>query len=467
MSVKKEISPDFAYSNIFPDANSIFKVRVQDVEEIKENCIVVLDTNTILVPYAVGAESLSQIEKVYRPLVDHGRLKVPGQVAREFAINRTTKLSELHSQLVRLKNVPSAKGKYPLLENDPAYAAFLEVEIQLEQVLHKYKQRLNDLINIVRAWSWDDPVSKLYSELFAEAIVDLRMSETDTALDLERRLALSIPPGYKDKGKELNSSGDLVIWQTILQIGEDENKDIIFVSGEGKTDWWYRSENHPLYPRFELVDEFWRKTGGKSFHILRLSALLELFGVGEDTVTEVEAKEKQYEIEERVSSWQATEVPQEVLQERLLKDYLTSTLRERLPVSYIFGEGTTFPHILFGRLFSGEIYEVGIAYLYVPESIVLNQPTDLRNSINALLSDSFFYLNPDLRPSNSTQHKERSNTVSRTLTVYIASGTNNGAKSLARYILNTFTLPNHLPVAIGFINLDGTFTQVADLLSDH
>ena len=174
MSGKKEINYDFAYSNIFPDANSIFNVNVRGIEEVKESCIVVLDTSTILVPYTVSAESLGQIEEVYRPLVEQERLKIPGQVAREFAINRTTKLSELHSQLVRRKNVPSTKGIYPLLENELAYAAFLEVEACLEQTLQEYRQRLNDLICIVRGWSWGDPVSKLYSELFAEAIVELK-----------------------------------------------------------------------------------------------------------------------------------------------------------------------------------------------------------------------------------------------------------------------------------------------------
>lgn len=44
-----------------------------------------------------------------------------------------------------------------------------------------------------------------------------------------------------------------------------------------------------LYPRFELVDEFRETTKGKSFHIVSLSTLLEIF----DTDSEIKDSHKQ------------------------------------------------------------------------------------------------------------------------------------------------------------------------------
>ena len=58
-----------------------------------------------------------------------------------------------------------------------------------------------------------------------------------------------------------------------------------------KTDWFHRSEGQSLYPRFELISEFREKGTKKSFHIIKLSELLEIFGADEKVVKELEFEE--------------------------------------------------------------------------------------------------------------------------------------------------------------------------------
>src|SRR5688572_17054424 len=91
----------FIRSQTYPDAVSIFAAKPPPLSDIYKNCICVLDTNALLVPFTIGKESIEQIRKTYISLAKAKRLVVPGQVAREFADNRAKKLGELYQQLFR------------------------------------------------------------------------------------------------------------------------------------------------------------------------------------------------------------------------------------------------------------------------------------------------------------------------------------------------------------------------------
>jgi exonuclease VII small subunit len=105
-------------------------------------------------------------------LARNGQLIVPGQVAREFARNRATKLAELFQQIVRRANVPNLqKGKYPLLESVKEYQELVTIEREIDSKLSEYRTAIEKLKEHVRAWTWNDPVSLLYAELFSESVV--------------------------------------------------------------------------------------------------------------------------------------------------------------------------------------------------------------------------------------------------------------------------------------------------------
>jgi hypothetical protein len=278
----------------YPEAAKIFSASLKSLNAIKDNCMVVLDTNALLVPFTTGKESLEQIRKTYKFLVEQKRLVVPGQVAREFAKNRAGKLVELFQQLNRRASTPSLqRGKYPLLESIDDYQESVRLEGQIDDLLRKYRETINKVLDHIRTWTWDDPVSSLYSELFTEDVVIDPPFDRDTVrTELTRRQIHGIPPGYKDSSKDDNGIGDFLIWQTILEVGKSQNKSVIFVSGEEKADWRYKSEGQTLYPRYELADEFRRNSGGESFHITQFSQFLDLYGATEKVVEEVRQKEQ-------------------------------------------------------------------------------------------------------------------------------------------------------------------------------
>jgi hypothetical protein len=278
---------------LFPDAKNVFGVTLKPLSKIKDSCLVVLDTNVLLVPYTINPKGLDEVAKAYKKLVGEKRLIVPAQVAREFAKNRPNKLSELYQQLFskRSKLQPFQRGQYPLLDSLPQYTEVVEIEKALDKQLEKYKEALSKVLDHVREWNWNDPVSLLYGGLFVpEVVSEPTIAKEDLESDFKRRQQHKIPPGYKDSAKDDLGVGDVLIWHTILELGKREKKDVIFVSADGKSDWYHQSDG-PLYPRFELVDEFRRASGGASFHILKFSDFLDLFGAKETVVKEVRQEE--------------------------------------------------------------------------------------------------------------------------------------------------------------------------------
>jgi hypothetical protein len=305
----------FIINSIFPDAESLFATYIKPLEEIKHTALVVLDTNSLLVPYSVSKQSLSQIKETYKKLVKAEQLLVPGQVAREFVKNRTNKISELFQKLHREQthtyNIQI--GKYPLLESLSDYQETVRLEKEIDKLLKDYKKAISNVLDHIRSWTWNDPVSLLYAELFTKEVVfDLVLNEEELKKDLSRRQLHSIPPGYKDSSKDDSGIGDLLIWSTILEVGQSRKKDVIFVSNDKKSDWWYKIEKQPLYPRYELIDEFRRKSKGLSLHIIPFSRFLDLYGASESVVEEVREEENRLNLEvgligEFVNKWQVLE----------------------------------------------------------------------------------------------------------------------------------------------------------------
>lgn len=290
----------FIAESIYPEVEPIFTAKFRTVNEVKEDCLVVLDTNALLVPYLIGKDSIEQIRGTYEKLVSEKRLLIPSQVAREFAKNRANKLTELYQQFNRkISNINQLhKGRYPLLESLDSYEKALNLETRIDKLMTDYKKTVKEVLAHIKNWTWDDPVSLLYADLLkGDVLQDLKYDKEEIQVELTRRQIHSIPPGYKDGGKEDNGIGDFLIWRTILEAGKTREKSLLFVSGEEKPDWFHKSEGQALYPRYELVDEYRRNSKGQSFHIVSFARFLNIFGASKSVVEEVQEEERKLNLE--------------------------------------------------------------------------------------------------------------------------------------------------------------------------
>ena len=142
--VLEEDDDPFAANEVYPDAAAVFTGERRALNDIKSTCLVVLDTNVLLIPYTISPKNLEEIGKSYRTVATRGDLVVPAHVAREFARNRAKKLAELHQQITRkrAKLEQLHTGKYPLLESVPGYADVVQKEAAIDEQVSNYRKAL-------------------------------------------------------------------------------------------------------------------------------------------------------------------------------------------------------------------------------------------------------------------------------------------------------------------------------------
>lgn len=287
------MSSIFIKKEIYPDAKAAFNFSLKPLESIKGDCLFVLDANVLLLPFTADGKSLDEIKRIYEMLVADNRLFIPAQAAREYLDNRANKLTETHKLVSdRASQQIDYVCPHPLLSGVTEYEELERIENEIRALMKSRKKELNKIKGSVASWGWDDPVSKMYHEVLKGSVLDDKFINAEgIEKDLKRRNDHNIPPGYKDAGKKSNQAGDLLIWHEIINLAKEKGKDVVFVSGDNKADWWHQSDKKGIYPRFELVDEFRKKTDGHSFHILTLSQLLGTYNAPKELVSAIEHSE--------------------------------------------------------------------------------------------------------------------------------------------------------------------------------
>ena len=297
MAEKNEPSPErvFLAEDILPDASSYFEDEPQRLEEAIEDADIVLDTNVLLIPFGAGASSLEQITKVYEEIKERHRLFIPAQVSREFVKNRPNKLAQLYqgiSDKISQLTVPDGLS-YPVLGSVVDFLELNEQIGRLNELKVEIKASAKKVRSTIKAWGWNDPVSQAYRPIFTKDIVISPSFDRDKVLsEMLSRYQHSIPPGYKDASKPDAGIGDFLIWKTILHLGETNHRNVVFVSGDEKADWFHGAEGSGFLPRYELQAEFRRVSEGRDLYIIPLSHLLELQKAEESSVDEVRTEER-------------------------------------------------------------------------------------------------------------------------------------------------------------------------------
>lgn len=290
-----DFDKNFSLEWCFPDASSVLSTNYKSLREIRGGAIVGLDTSVLLAPYNLDSSSIAAIEKIYRKLIDENRLAVPERAIREYAKNRVGKVAEIVQALESYSSrtaAPSTKV-IEFLGDTPDSKEVQELSRNLKDITNRLKETIKRAIERLNDGD-GDPIFEIYRKILVPAVVSLRLDEDarkNFKAELKFRYESKIPPGYKDEGKPDEGAGDLLIWKTLLQIGSDTKKDLIFVAGDTKNDWFVRRNKMPFQPRSELLDEYRRESGGASLHIIGLPRLLKLFEAEPEIVTAAENAE--------------------------------------------------------------------------------------------------------------------------------------------------------------------------------
>ncbi|MGH2667161.1 PIN domain-containing protein [Flavobacterium sp.] len=280
--MSKDTKNHFIYNRHFPDSKSILQRKGKGVTDILKNAIFVLDTNSLLIPFNTGKENIEEIGKIYQNLISSNKLYIPEHSLKEFAKNRSFRISELFSTIDnQLSTLPPIKSfDYPILEGLDAYKKLKKTKEEVLKQIKEYKKDLEDLKSGIIDWNWSDPVTTMYQNTFTEKIIiSPAGSEEELIKEYENRIEDDIPPGNKDKSKDNNAIGDFLIWKSILELGKKKKKDIIFVSNDEKNDWLLKGNQKSISTKFELVDEYYRFTGGYDFMSMNFKTFLDFQGL--------------------------------------------------------------------------------------------------------------------------------------------------------------------------------------------
>jgi hypothetical protein len=286
--------PDpFRLEGIFEDATQIFKPnRVKPASS--HDVIIAVDTNVLLLPYTIRKDGLPQLQNFYQALRTAKRLYLPARVAREFIVNRDKKLAELLKMIKDVRsriNIGETKLS-PVLEGVEGSEAMVSASKALAEAKNQYTRALGVVEERIQSWSGDDPVTQVYDAVFDETnIISPRIGADDILAEWNMRLMNKIPPGYKDSSKIDSGIGDFLVWKALLALGEQQKKDLIFVTGEEKADWFVRVNGAGAYARPELVAEYRKHSGGKGLRLVEFHDVLREMDVDRNVVMEVEKAE--------------------------------------------------------------------------------------------------------------------------------------------------------------------------------
>ena len=267
---------EFALERAFPDLSTLL-LPYSIPQSSDASVMVAFDTNVLLLPYSLGQKNLKGLFTSFSALADAGRLFIPARALREFVRRRDEKLAELVKNLTdRCSKELSMTDDIPhLLEDLPAYTKLKAAAEQLKNASKDYRKASDEIIDAVKEWKGNDPVSVSYRKLFTDKVViDHDCGNSQLSQEWEIRRRDKRPPGYKDAAKDDTGIGDYLIWKALLKLGETHKKDLVFVSGEQKSDWFVRANHQHLYPRPELIDEYRRASRGKNIRISTLQSLL-------------------------------------------------------------------------------------------------------------------------------------------------------------------------------------------------
>lgn len=312
MASKTSAAGLFALEEAFPDAAAAFSTAV--VPPVGQcDALVALDTNALLLPYKLAGGELASLKETYQSLASNGRLFLPARVAREFISNRDARLAELLQTLQNesSRNAPAANALPPHLRSVSGYNDFVQAGEALDKARKAYLKAVRRVREQVEAWRGDDPVTTAYAAVFTSTnIIEHDGEPQAVGEEWSKRLQNRIPPGFKDASKEDTGIGDFLIWKAILKLGVQHKKDLVFVTGEAKTDWMVRSNKEGIYPRPELLHEYRQASGGKAIRFSSLAHLLEEMKVPEKIVAEVKIAEDSANAEIRATSSNLSGWPQ-------------------------------------------------------------------------------------------------------------------------------------------------------------
>lgn len=263
---------------LFPQYNELTE---RNYANAWKQALFVFDTNVLLNFYRYQAGTRDELLTVLGQLAN--RIWIPHHVALEFQRNRLKVIAEQGKRFSEVRRtIEKSRGsmfadleklqlhkRHSLINPEPLLSGF-------EKLVDEFLNELNSLQESQQKLTEPDPLKAKIETLFEGrvGVPPLDQGEIDNLYkEAEQRYKLKIPPGYQDAEKDKDGPdehvhggiiykrkyGDYLVWHQLLAHAKtSSSKAIIFITDDGKEDWWRKVESDgpkTVGPRTELIEE--------------------------------------------------------------------------------------------------------------------------------------------------------------------------------------------------------------------
>ncbi len=279
---------------------SYYKFNKEDFKTLWSNAIFVFDTNVLLNLYRYRSTTRESLFDVFENLT--GRIWIPYHVGLEFQRNRLYVIAEQNKKYTDVRSIVNKsledirieleqlqlKKRHSHIDPDKLIKDMNEIKDKFFIELDELNEKSIDITS-------DDYIRERIDSLFGNCIGDppLNQKELDDFFEEGlKRYKFKIPPGYEDSSKANKTAdeftyagliykrkfGDLLVWKQIIKHASQKDiKDLIFVTDDSKTDWWWKIDSNgtkTIGARPELSDELIRETSIERFYMYNTESFL-------------------------------------------------------------------------------------------------------------------------------------------------------------------------------------------------
>lgn len=245
-----------------------YRKTESEIKQIWENGVIMFDTNVLLNLYRYSDSTRDTILDLISKFSN--QIYLPHQAALEYNRNRYEVIAEQEKAYNEFLEKISQIQKDLQSTNKPPFLS-TSVDKVLNSIFEKVGAEVKESIKKYCEYLKDDPIYNTISKLFINRIT---VSFTEEELQKiykegDERYKLKVPPGYEDeKTKDGNRKfGDLVLWKQVIDKAKELKKDVILITDERKTDWWWKiKDGRNMGPRQELIEEI-KKEANVDFHM--------------------------------------------------------------------------------------------------------------------------------------------------------------------------------------------------------
>ncbi|MEQ5033453.1 PIN domain-containing protein [Morganella morganii] len=248
-----------------------FEPRDSDLNSIWKDGILTTDTNVLLDLYRYHKDTRDNIISNLKKF--EGELWLSHQAASEFFKNRKNVIISSEKTFQDAINLTDQVSlKLGEITNTLKGNRIIPKEIaeklksSIEKAAEESKEEILKIKSAYPKYLDNDDILETIANLFDGKTGDEPSNLKEIIEIAKERIKNSVPPGYKDAGKENeNPCGDYILWSQLLEHSKKTNKPLILITSERKEDWWEIIKGKTVGPRPELLKEAIKETGN---HIL-------------------------------------------------------------------------------------------------------------------------------------------------------------------------------------------------------